>query len=123
MWGALSDERMGLSSTIAAGPRQRSSFRVRVPWDGAPALTAPLLVLSKQKVMRTWKLTHPEDGGNLYLRNISTPPPYGIDCYLESIQMVVIATAVWLLRHSMHVHFHVDVYVVGTSFAGRLMDM
>jgi hypothetical protein len=31
LWGALSDERTGLSFTIAAGPRQRSHFRVRVP--------------------------------------------------------------------------------------------
>jgi hypothetical protein len=33
MWGTLSDERTGLSFTIAAGPRQRNHFRVRVPWD------------------------------------------------------------------------------------------
>jgi hypothetical protein len=33
MWGALSDERTGVSFTIAPGPRQRSHFRVRVPWD------------------------------------------------------------------------------------------
>jgi hypothetical protein len=31
MWDALSDERTGLSFTIAAGPCQRSHFRVRVP--------------------------------------------------------------------------------------------
>jgi hypothetical protein len=31
MWGALSDERTSLSFTIAAGPRQRSHSRVRVP--------------------------------------------------------------------------------------------
>jgi hypothetical protein len=31
IWGALSDESTGLSFTIAAGPRQRSHFRVRVP--------------------------------------------------------------------------------------------
>jgi hypothetical protein len=31
IWSALSDERTGLSFTIAAGPRQRSHFRVRVP--------------------------------------------------------------------------------------------
>jgi hypothetical protein len=30
VWGALSDERMGLSFAIATGPRQRSRFRVRV---------------------------------------------------------------------------------------------
>jgi hypothetical protein len=33
MWGALSDERTGLSFTIAAGPRQLSQSRVRIPWD------------------------------------------------------------------------------------------
>jgi hypothetical protein len=33
MWGALSDKRMGLPFTIAAGPRQRSHSLVRVPQD------------------------------------------------------------------------------------------
>jgi hypothetical protein len=33
MWGALSDERTGLSFTIAAGHRQRSHSRVRVSRD------------------------------------------------------------------------------------------
>jgi hypothetical protein len=32
MWGALSDERRGLSFTITVGPRQRSHSRVRVPY-------------------------------------------------------------------------------------------
>jgi hypothetical protein len=36
---SLSDERTGLSFTIAAGPRQRSHFRVRVPWDFWPYFT------------------------------------------------------------------------------------
>jgi hypothetical protein len=31
MWGTFSDERTGLSFTIAAGPRQRNHSRVRVP--------------------------------------------------------------------------------------------
>jgi hypothetical protein len=31
MWSALSDERTGLPFTIAAGPRQRSHSRIRVP--------------------------------------------------------------------------------------------
>jgi hypothetical protein len=36
MWDALSDERTGLSFTIAAGPSQRNHSRVRVPWDSRP---------------------------------------------------------------------------------------
>jgi hypothetical protein len=33
MWGALSDERTRLSFAIAAGSRQRSHSRARVPWN------------------------------------------------------------------------------------------
>jgi hypothetical protein len=36
LWGALSDERTGLSFVYAAGPRQRSLSRVRVPWISRP---------------------------------------------------------------------------------------
>jgi hypothetical protein len=36
MWGALSDERTGLSFTIAYGSRQRSHSRIRVPWHSRP---------------------------------------------------------------------------------------
>jgi hypothetical protein len=36
MWGTLSDERTGLPFTIAAGPRQRTHSRVRVPRDPRP---------------------------------------------------------------------------------------
>jgi hypothetical protein len=39
IWGALSDDRTGLSFTIAPGFRQRSHFRVRVPWDTWPYIT------------------------------------------------------------------------------------
>jgi hypothetical protein len=39
MWGALSDERTGLTFTIAADPRQRSHSRVPVPWDSRPYFT------------------------------------------------------------------------------------
>jgi hypothetical protein len=38
-WGALSDERTGLSFVCAAGPCQRSLFRVLVPWDLRPYFT------------------------------------------------------------------------------------
>jgi hypothetical protein len=39
MRGPFSDERTGLSFIIAAGPRQRSHSRVRVPWDSPPYFT------------------------------------------------------------------------------------
>jgi hypothetical protein len=39
MWGALSDESMGLSFTAAAGLRQRSNSRVRVSLDSRPYFT------------------------------------------------------------------------------------
>jgi hypothetical protein len=39
MWGALSDERTGLSFTIGAGPRQRSHSRDRVLWNSRPYFT------------------------------------------------------------------------------------
>jgi hypothetical protein len=39
IWGVLSDERTGLSFAIATGPRQRSHFRVRVPWNSLPYFT------------------------------------------------------------------------------------
>jgi hypothetical protein len=40
MWGALSDEKTGMSFTIAAGPRQRGHYEVRVPQDSWPYFTA-----------------------------------------------------------------------------------
>jgi hypothetical protein len=39
MWGALSEERTGLSFTTVAGLRQRSHSRVRVPWGSRPYFT------------------------------------------------------------------------------------
>jgi hypothetical protein len=42
MWGALSDERSSLSFAIAAGPRQRSHSRVRVPWNSRHILLSQI---------------------------------------------------------------------------------
>jgi hypothetical protein len=39
MWGALSDERTGLSFTTAAGPHQRSHSQVLNPRDSGPYFT------------------------------------------------------------------------------------
>jgi hypothetical protein len=45
MWDALSDERIRLSFTIAAGTRQRSHSRGRVPWDSRSYFTVSDLIL------------------------------------------------------------------------------
>jgi hypothetical protein len=39
IWGVLSDERMGLSFALTAGPRQRSQSRVQVPSDSRSYIT------------------------------------------------------------------------------------
>jgi hypothetical protein len=39
LWGALSDERTGLSFVYAAGTFKRSLSRVRVPWDSRSYFT------------------------------------------------------------------------------------
>jgi hypothetical protein len=59
MWSALSDERTGLSFTIAAGPCQSSHFRVRVPWDSRLPFSSPP---TTRRVR--WRY--------------STPPPHGV---------------------------------------------
>jgi hypothetical protein len=57
IWGALSDERTGLSFTIAAGPRQRSHFRVRVPLDSWPYFTVSDSGLPFSSPPRTRRVT------------------------------------------------------------------
>jgi hypothetical protein len=44
-WGALSDERRSLSFVYAAGPRQSSLSRVRVPWISRPYFSVSVLRL------------------------------------------------------------------------------
>jgi hypothetical protein len=61
--GVLSDNRTGLSLTIVSGPRQRSHFRVRVPWDSQPYFTVSdsRLPISSPPTTRrvTWEVFYP----------------------------------------------------------------
>jgi hypothetical protein len=72
MWGAVSDERTGLSFTIANDHRQRSHSRVRVPWDSWPYFTATDSRLPFGRLLGLaglrWKYW--------------TPPPHGINLEL-----------------------------------------
>jgi hypothetical protein len=57
IWGALSDERTGLSFTIAAGSSQRSHSRVRAPWDSRPYFTVSDLRLPFSSPPTTRRVT------------------------------------------------------------------
>jgi hypothetical protein len=67
LWGALSDERTGLSFVHAAGPCQRSLPRVRVHWDLRPYFIVSDLRLSFSSPPTTRRATV----------RYSTPPPDG----------------------------------------------
>jgi hypothetical protein len=70
IWGALSDKRTGLLFTIAAGPRHRSHFRVRVPRDLRPYFT----VLDSRLPFSSPPTTRLAGSRWRY----STPPPHGL---------------------------------------------
>jgi hypothetical protein len=57
IWGTLSDERTGLSFTVATGPRQRSNSRVRVPCDSQPYSTVSDLRLPFSSPPTTRRVT------------------------------------------------------------------
>jgi hypothetical protein len=57
IWGALFDERTGLSFTIAAGPCQRCLSRVRVSWDSRPYFTVSDLRLPFSSPPTTRRVT------------------------------------------------------------------
>jgi hypothetical protein len=67
LWGALSDERSGLSFVCAAGPCQRSLSRVRVPWYLRSYFTVSDLRLPFRRLLRL--------AGSRW--RCSTPPPHG----------------------------------------------
>jgi hypothetical protein len=57
LWGALSDERTGRSFVYAAGPRQRSLSRVRVPWISRPYFAVSVLRLPFSSPPTTRRVT------------------------------------------------------------------
>jgi hypothetical protein len=57
LWGALSDERTGLSFVYAAGPCQRCLSWVQVPWDSLPYFTVSDLKLPFSSPPMTRKIT------------------------------------------------------------------
>jgi hypothetical protein len=57
LWGALSDEKTGLSFVYAAGPCQRNLSLVRVPWDSRPYFTVSDLRLPFSSPPTTRRVT------------------------------------------------------------------
>jgi hypothetical protein len=74
LWGALSDERTGLSFVYAVGPCQRSLFRVQVPWNSRPYFTVSDLRLSFSSPLTTRRVTVEVSLYNLSARTTQKQP-------------------------------------------------
>jgi hypothetical protein len=77
---SLSDERTGLSFTIAAGPSQRSHSRVRAPWDSQPYFIVSDLRLPFSSPPTTRRVTvevfDPASTRVEWIRSYVSPPLY-----------------------------------------------
>jgi hypothetical protein len=73
MWGALSDERTGLSFISAAGPSQGSHSGLQVPRVSLPYFIFSILDSFFRRLLRLAGLR----------RRYSTPPPHGINVIIS----------------------------------------
>jgi hypothetical protein len=94
IWGALSDERTGLSFTIAAGPRQHNYSRARVPWDSQPNLLSQIGDFPFRRLLQLAGLRW----------RYSTPPPHW-RCDCNSRRKLAIQPLVGLHRKHRHQQF------------------
>jgi hypothetical protein len=86
MWDAFSDERTSLSFTMAAGPRQRSLSRVRVPWISRPYFTVSVLRLPFSSPPMTRRATvEVFDPASTRVSVLATDSPY---TYISSTDQV-----------------------------------
>jgi hypothetical protein len=99
IWGALSDERTGLSFTIASCPHQRSHSRVRVPPDSWAYFT----------VSDTWLFQPGGSGSRIYFLHEQGGPAMDVSFgsiilpfrHHVTIYLVVLVTDIHL-HHSVH---------------------
>jgi hypothetical protein len=84
MWGALSDERTGLSFTTAAGPSQRCHSRVRSRWTRNHILLPQIRDFSFRRLLRL--------AGSRW--RYSTPPPHGLNSFLSERPLIRVSMEV-----------------------------
>jgi hypothetical protein len=105
MWGALSDERTGLSFTIAAGSSQRSHSRVRVLWDSRPYFTVSDLRLPYSSPPTTRRVTvevfDPAFTQVLYYGTDHDMNFYMASCFRNSTKRFRIGMLCWILFTSL----------------------
>jgi hypothetical protein len=111
LWGALSDERTGLSFVYAAGPRQRSLPWVRVPWHLWPYFTVSDLRLPFSSPPTTCRVTvevfDPAStwvwlvmaAGPQYIASVQTTHKALLPTALLLLRVFVAAFMWWLLSH------------------------
>jgi hypothetical protein len=94
LWGALSDERTGLSFVYAAVPRQRSLSRVRVPWISGPYFTLRLPFSSPPTTRRvTVEVFDVATTGLRYIGSARTTQKTQVTCFLASVFMGALTVA------------------------------
>jgi hypothetical protein len=86
MWGAISDERTGLSFTIAPGPCQRIHFRVRVLWILDHILLSQIRDFPFRRLLQLTGLRW----------RYSTPPPHGSQNSLSFVFMYLYLLLAWV---------------------------
>jgi hypothetical protein len=91
MWSALSDERTGLLFTIAAGPRQRSHSRVRVPLDSRPYFT----VSDSRLPFSSLPTTHRDTVEVVDTTSTLNPP----SIFLKNLGLLYNCHVAWICHH------------------------
>jgi hypothetical protein len=91
MWGALSGERTVLTFRITAGPRQRSHFWFRVPWDSWPYFTVSdsNLPFSSPPTLEglRWRHSTPPSHGESILVRIRARATLRLAVYRQSVRL------------------------------------
>jgi hypothetical protein len=109
MWGAVSDERTDLSFKIAAGPRQHSLSRVRVPWISRPYFTVSVLRLTfsspptTRRVTRTHELILLYNSGRTEERPLP-PTVRALHCYSVFIRCYKVRVNLAAMAQLSHVY-------------------
>jgi hypothetical protein len=114
MWGALSDDRTGLSFTISSGSRQRSHSRVRVPrlhtglkyLISVKSLRVKLSMLHRYEDLSAVVTKSSVSGMHRRVRPLNVNCCYGGDIFLQRVSWFsMVYTALYPRTQNSSVHY------------------